>query len=38
MVNRYNEGVVHMRIGVISDTHLSPRVQKLPDALIAGLW
>lgn len=26
-----------MRIGVISDTHLSARVQKLPDALIAGL-
>ncbi|WP_307442254.1 MULTISPECIES: metallophosphoesterase [unclassified Paenibacillus] len=26
-----------MRIGVISDTHLSPRVQKLPDALLAGL-
>lgn len=26
-----------MRIGVISDTHLSARVHKLPDALIAGL-
>ncbi|SDN75879.1 hypothetical protein SAMN04487897_104316 [Paenibacillus sp. yr247] len=26
-----------MRIGVISDTHLSVRAQKLPDALIAGL-
>ncbi|MDU0200300.1 MULTISPECIES: metallophosphoesterase [Paenibacillus] len=26
-----------MRIGVISDTHLSARVLKLPDALIAGL-
>jgi putative phosphoesterase len=26
-----------MRIGVISDTHLSVRVQKLPDALVAGL-
>lgn len=26
-----------VRIGVISDTHLSPRVQKLPDVLVAGL-
>lgn len=26
-----------MRIGVISDTHLSASVQKLPDALVAGL-
>ncbi|TXK85458.1 metallophosphoesterase family protein [Paenibacillus sp. N3.4] len=26
-----------MRIGVIADTHLSERVQKLPDALVEGL-
>lgn len=26
-----------MRIGVISDTHLSARVPKLPDTLVAGL-
>jgi putative phosphoesterase len=26
-----------MRIGVISDTHLSARVTKLPDSLVAGL-
>jgi uncharacterized protein len=26
-----------MRIGVISDTHLSGRVEKLPDALVHGL-
>ncbi|MDD9267942.1 metallophosphoesterase family protein [Paenibacillus sp. GCM10023248] len=26
-----------MRIGIIADTHLSARAQKLPDALLAGL-
>ncbi|MFD0697034.1 metallophosphoesterase family protein [Paenibacillus sp. GCM10027628] len=26
-----------MRIGIISDTHLSDRVEKLPDALVQGL-